>query len=125
MPNEVFLGKDGFIHQTLGKDMTPQDLRDDLIKLLEIEEQLIRQNKPIKILLDASNIKKSDKATRKEGLNNLSHMHYEKIGIFGMNSYMKHIVNFVLSASGMGAKIRVFNTVEEASEWFKYQSLKS
>ena len=117
MPNQVFLGEDGFIHQILGKDMTPQDLRDDLIKLLEIEEQLIRQNKPIKVLLDASNIKKSDKATRKEGLNNLSQMHYEKIGLYGTNPYMKHIVNFVLSASGMGSKIKVFSTAEEAVQW--------
>lgn len=120
MGNLVRLESAGYIYQELKKDMTAQDLRDDLLVIRKLETELVSQGKKVHILVNANGMSKATTEMRQIGVENLKQMRYERLAVAGLpNQYMAKMVNFVLIASGKSGNIKVFPSVDLAQEWLK------
>lgn len=113
------MGEDDVIRQVLTHDISPQLLKEDLENLLRLEGELLPQGKPIRVLIDSSEVRNASSGTRKQALYNLTQMHYERIGIFGTNPYLTQLVNWILRATGRYGRIKVFPNEEAALTWLK------
>jgi len=117
MPNQVFLGDDGFIHHVIEGDQdaaTTQYLRDQTVKLAS---QLSVLPRPIKILSDLTGIGKADSNARRIASGIIQDIKLDKIAIFGGNRFMKHLVNLVVKATGKEDRVRYFDSKDQAIAW--------
>lgn len=118
MANKVVLDPAGFIYQELKQDMTPYDLREDIVLIRQYEKQLEAQGKPIRVLVNANGIAKASIEMRQVGVENLKKMSYDRLAVTGLpNQYMAKMVNFVLIASGKAGKIKIFPDNTSARAW--------
>ncbi|HJZ05002.1 hypothetical protein A2634_01760 [Candidatus Amesbacteria bacterium RIFCSPHIGHO2_01_FULL_48_32] len=119
MPNQVFLGEDGFIHNIVQGDQdatAAQYIHDQTVKLAS---QLSVSNRPIKILSDLTDIGKVDSNARRIASNIIQETEVNKVAIFGGNRLMRHMVNLVIKATGKTDRVRYFDAFDQAISWLK------
>ena len=121
MKNEVFLNNSGLIEQIYVGDQTGQTVTQLADKTKEIIQLLLTNKKPVIILVDLSKLGKSTSDSRKAALEALKNIHYDKVALFGLNSYTKYISSFIIAASGNSSKVKLFDTKQEAKKWLLYQ----
>jgi hypothetical protein len=119
MGSSISISKKGIIEQVYEGDQTYNSIRDSADELTEKIEELKKKNKDIKVLLDQTNIGKTTTGARRASVEALKHMDYEKIALFGGNSYIRHLSNFVIQASGKSKKVKVFVEKKDAKDWLK------
>lgn len=120
MSDRVVL-KDGIIFQVAGDDgITVKPLQEDLVKLMEIQNELQSQNLPVYLLYDGSKARSPDSGIRKQAIHNMRKLNYVKAAVFGIGSvYLKYVANFIIAGIGKKGKIRIFDTKEEAEKWLR------
>ncbi len=88
-------------------------LTDDLV------QKLLGENKPIKLLLNASKIKTVPPKTIKEGMKYFQQddSQYEKMAYVFSSNNMRSLVNFLFGTMGQGKKVKAFSSREDALVW--------
>jgi hypothetical protein len=44
-------------------------------------------------------------------------LEYDRIALFGGSSYLRHLSNFVIKASGRSKRVKVFKEKKDARKW--------
>ena len=120
MTKRVWFEK-GIICQQVDKSgLTVDTLKEDLVKLLEFQAELKKQNAPLYILYDAANALSADSATRQQAIYVMSCLNYQKVAVFGIRSvFMKYIAKFVIAGIRKREKIKIFDSKEQAEHWLR------
>jgi UDP-N-acetylmuramyl pentapeptide synthase len=117
MPNKVFLNKNEYIEIIYEGDQTSETVNNVVDETLKIISILKKQNKPVKIINDLSKLGGSSMGARKTSAETLEKVKYDKVALFGANLFMKYLAILIIKASGMGEKVKYFDTREEAEKW--------
>lgn len=119
MPNQVFLGKDGFIYHVYDGDQTTEKMEADMVKIRELAKALRAEDKSVWIIGDYTGIGKATSGARKVANDALKTLDYDKIALFGTSVFHKVIANFIIRMTGQGLRAQVFNNEDQAKEWLK------
>ena len=117
--NKNFIGEDGLIHQEYYGYQTAETVKEDMRRMGDLIEKLHAQSKSANMLLDLSGITGQDSGTRAEAFKAVKSLNYDKMALYGMNPFLKYVAKFVISTTGMGSKIGLFGSKEEATSWLK------
>lgn len=119
MPNNTSIGKKGTIEQIYEGDQTYGSVKQSSEELSEKAEELRKKNKNVYILIDLSGMGKTTAGSRRASVELLKHVDFDKIALFGGSAYVRHLVGFVVSASGKSKKVKVFKEKKQAKNWLK------
>ena len=119
MPNQVFIGSDGYIHHIYDGDQTAAIIFSDVQKIIEHIKQLRSEKRNVKVLGDYTKIGASDSSARKAASEALKDADYDKAALFGTNVFHTVAANLIIIASGKRKKVKVFRTKQQAIEWLK------
>jgi UDP-N-acetylmuramyl pentapeptide synthase len=123
MNNSVSIGKKTVIEQVYEGDQTHDAIRQLTLELTEICSKLRGKKKEVKILADLTKIGNTTTGSRRALVESLEDVDYDKVALFGGGTYIKHLANFIIQASGRLKKVKVFNTRKEALKWLKEKQL--
>lgn len=115
--NKVYLGSDGFVHVVYLGKQTAQTIKENEERIWPISEELAKRGKPVLMLHDLTKLGKPDSSIRKAGFEAVKSLKYDRIALFGMNTFIKYIANFVIKAAAKESKVGVFANEEEAKKW--------
>ncbi|MBI3283103.1 STAS/SEC14 domain-containing protein [Candidatus Curtissbacteria bacterium] len=119
MPNQVFLDQDGFIHNIYQGDQTRESVEAVVNKNNQLVAKLRQQNRPVLVLADLTQLGQSSLGSRQASAEALKNEDFDKVALFGANIFMKHVGNFIITASGQDQRAKMFNTKDEAIGWLK------
>jgi len=87
----------------------------------EINELIKRDQKNSKILIDMTDTGRPSSHARKLHANNMKKLSksIKKAALYGASAMNRVMANFIIKASGMGEKVKYFNTEKEAILWLK------
>ena len=115
--NKVFVGEDGFIHNVYSGD---QDYAS--VKAVEMEDRRFAQElraagKPVLVVADLRQMGKSTPDSRKAAREALDVGFFDRIAVTGGSAFLRHLSNFIITASRHSDRARWVGTEEEAAEW--------
>ncbi|MBI3510634.1 MAG: STAS/SEC14 domain-containing protein [Bacteroidetes bacterium] len=117
MVNEVFIDHENLIRNIYRGNQdaeTVTKMQDDTLLLID---QLAKKNIPVLILTDLQKIGKTNAASRSAANKALKLMVFDKVAIYGANTFLKYVANFIIMASGRSDKVKYFDTEQEAKNW--------
>ncbi len=118
MSNQVFICKDGFINHVYEGDQTYEIVMHDVEKIILLSREFRDNNKPVKVLVDYTNIGTADAGARKAGGDAIKILiDYDKIALFGTKAWHTLMANLIILATGRSAIVKVFETRTEAINW--------
>lgn len=119
--------KDGIIYQHADKGgLTVDTLKEDLDELLIIQEKLRKQNSPLYMLYDGSNVKKANSEVRAQALYNMSNLDYKRVAVIGIKSvFLNQMAKFIIMGMGKYKKIKIFTSKEKAENWLRNGKIKN
>jgi hypothetical protein len=87
----------------------------------EINELIKKNQKKGKLLIDMTDTGRPTVQARKLHATNMKRLSKEikKAALYGASAMNRVMANFIIKASGMGEKVKYFNTEEEAILWLK------
>lgn len=97
---------------------TPEEQGETIRQIQELSEKLRKENKPVLILDDISQMDIPSEALRRVGSNVEKMADFDKFALFASSAQMRAIVNFMILA-GKETKLRVFENREQAIAWLK------
>lgn len=119
MSESIYLGEDGCIYSIYEGDQTYESVKAGTDETTLIAKKLRQDNQSVKISIDLTRLGKTHSAARKIGVEFLRLLDFDKIAIFGNSVFNKHLVNFIITASGKSSTVKYFNSKEEAQAWLK------
>ena len=119
MPNQVFIGTEGYIHHVYVGDQTYELIQHDVAQIIQYIKQLRNEKKTVKVLGDYSRIGYTDSGARKAASEALKDADYDKAALFGTNVFHTIAANLIIIASGKSKKVKVFHTKQKALDWLR------
>lgn len=116
MKSKVFVGDDGIIRVISVGDQTPQEMIEVRKAVLELGREIPGR---IRVLNDLSKMGKSLPGSRTEAAKSIKLEEIGKVASFGASTMNRVIASFITRASGMGNKVKYFETEEDALRWLK------
>jgi len=117
MPNNIVLHKDGWIEQSYEGNQTDVTLTESVRQSVELIERLRQEGKPVCIVVNIVGLGKLTTSARKVAVTALTKIKYDKIAIYGANTFTKALVSLIVHASGKIHTVKVFNKRSEALAW--------
>lgn len=117
MPNRAFVNSYNLIEQSYVGDQTASTVESLLKNTAGFVSQLQQERRKIYILTDITGIGATTSGARVAGVKALRELPYDKAAIFGQDTFMRTLSNFIVRASGQGHKVRVFRTRADAEAW--------
>jgi hypothetical protein len=117
--NYCYLSKEGIIFIIHEGEQTAVVINQVGKAVTEIIQKVKSSGKPILILSDITKVGKGNLGARRAGLDLFKNLEYQKLAIVGVNFLNQRLVKAVVTASGVGFKIKLFNTESEAKKWLK------
>jgi hypothetical protein len=118
MPNRVLLNGSGCVELILDGDQSLETLGPTLDKVSSLLEALRREHKPVYLLTDVSGISNSPSTeVRKFSASFLTESPYDRIAVFGSDTFLRTLSKLIIQATGRGYKVKVFKTREDAENW--------
>lgn len=121
MANQVTLDPAGYIRQTYTGDQDVTTISDTIKKTMDIIRrwQAQQPGAPLNFLIDMSNIGSQDLSARRAGSKALKSLPYNKIALFGLNTFLRHVANLVIISAGKQDKVKHFDSEAAALAWLK------
>jgi len=119
MANRIFSNDEGYTEMVFEGDQTSETMFATIKESLQYDDQLSAVGKPIKTLVDLSQITALDAGASKQAIGGVAFTTYDKVAIFGGTEDIKHKVGDILHLAGDESKIKLFTTREEAVAWLK------
>lgn len=117
MPNQVHLHTAGHIEHTYTGDQTAETIAGIVQQTTPLTKHLRQSSKPVHILVDITDLGKLTIATRKAAAEALIRLDYDRIAIFGSNTYTKALINLIIHAAGKDRAVTIFTTKAHALGW--------
>lgn len=116
MANSIYL-KDGYIYSVYEGYQTQETVSTGISETEKLVHVLRQEGKPVHILIDLTNLGKTHSAARKLGVEGLRRLDFDKIALFGNSIFTKHLLNFIITASGKQPCVKYFDKQEEAQTY--------
>lgn len=117
--NVALLREDGIICKAYQGNQGADSIR-ELRKQTEDLVHLLRSgNKNVLILVDLSGLGKTTLPARKEEIAFIRSLDFDKAAVFGGNFLNTSLAKLIVNLSGMGYKIKFFNSEAEADRWLR------
>jgi hypothetical protein len=84
---------------------------------IEVIKKIRAQNRPVHMLIDASDVTTQDSGARTAAINAINSLDYDKMAIFSSSVFVKYLVTFLIMAAQKQDKIKYFDTEEQARTW--------
>lgn len=117
MANTSIVRSDDIILSVYQPEQTYQTIHDITEQTRSLIAQLRVEHKPVKIMIDVSQVTSQDTGARKAAMKGISTLDYDKMAVFGASVFIKHVASFIIQATGKADKVKYFNTQEEAEQW--------
>ncbi len=117
MANTSIVRSDDIILSVYQPEQTYQTIHDITEQTRVLTAQLRTEHKPVKIMIDVSQVTSQDTGARKAAMEGISSLDYDKMAVFGASIFIKHVASFIIQATGKVDKVKYFNTEEEAVHW--------
>jgi hypothetical protein len=122
MANKISLNPDGYVEVIMDGEqsyMTIDSMRYDAVDMLG---QLQSENKPRLGLIDLTKQSNYTTDTNKAAMKTLESLNYEKVALFGANTFLTDVVKAIILAMGRTETTKIFKDRESAIAWLKEQS---
>jgi len=122
MANKISLNPDGYVEVIMDGEqsyMTIDSMRYDAVDMLS---QLQSENKPRLGLIDLTKQSNYTTDTNKAAMKTLESLTYEKVALFGANTFLTDVVKAIILAMGRTETTKIFKDRESAIAWLKEQS---
>jgi hypothetical protein len=118
MANHVVV-EDDIIYMTFEGDQTEATYLGISKETEQIVKDFVQRHKAVKVLVDVRRIGAVTLGVRRLAASNLREWPLYRVSIFGANTYLRHLANLVIMATGnRGAK--VYKTEKEARAWLTH-----
>ena len=117
MLNTVFLNKDGYIEQIYKGDQNSETVILSVERVNKLIEKLKSEGKPIKVLVNLSQIKNTDAGSREAAVDALKKWHFDKTALYGGSVFIKNLANLIIRAARKQDKVKIFDERKEAVKW--------
>lgn len=115
--NLNYLGSDGLIRNIYRGNQNAATVKKAYNDLSEIAKKLRAKGKKVLILADTRNLGHVSFSARREGIEVMRKLDYDKAAIIGDVFLYNNLVKIMVMVSGMGYKIKFFSDENEAREW--------
>lgn len=117
--NKVFLGKDGIVHGVYHGPQTGQGMRETLDRMIKIMEILLRDDKPIRVLVDISDMGLYDPMARLVEMHARTILPFWKMAFVTSDNHppAEDISRKLTLMSGRRKEIRYFQREDDAKGW--------
>lgn len=122
MANKIFLNPDGYVEVVMDGEqsyMTIDSMKYDAVDMLS---QLQNEGKPRLGLIDLTKQSNYTADTNKAAMKNLESLNYEKVAMFGANTFLTDVVKAIILAMGRSHNTQIFKDRESAVAWLKGQA---
>jgi hypothetical protein len=122
MANKISLNPDGYVEVIMDGEqsyMTIDSMKYDAVDMLG---QLQSENKPRLGLVDLTKQSNYTTDTNKAAMKTLESLNYEKVALFGANTFLTDVVKAIILAMGRTETTKIFKDRESAIAWLKEQS---
>jgi hypothetical protein len=118
MTNRIFINKLGFIEHHYEGPQTSSTVSQGMQEAQKKIDHLKKLSKPVKLLVDISKVTTNDAGSRLAAVNSFKNLKYDKLAIFGGNTYLKYLAKLVVRAAKKPtSKLQAFNNQQEAIDW--------
>jgi hypothetical protein len=118
MPNHVSVIDEHSIRLTLVGDQTEVNFAPTAQEAEVLANEARAANRSINVLVDVTQVGHVTLGVRQLSAKNLREWPLNRVAIFGANTYLRHLANLVIVATG-NQKSRLFKTEEEALVWLR------
>jgi hypothetical protein len=121
MANQVYTDPAGYIRQIYvgNQDVTTISQTIEHTMTIVRQHQSEHPDKPLRFLIDMRAIGDQDLSARRAGGKALKNLPYDKIAIFGLNSFMRHVANLVITSARKQDHVKQFKDEAGAVAWLK------
>jgi hypothetical protein len=122
MANKISLNPDGYVEVIMDGEqtyMTIDSMRYDAVDMLG---QLQKEGKPRLGLVNLTGQANYTADTNKAAMKNLESLNYEKVAMYGANTFLTEVTKAIILAMGRSETTKIFKDRESAVAWLKEQS---
>ena len=116
-PNKAYINDNNQVDITYHGEQTAEWVEETNKETLRLADQLRAESKPVLILINVSDIPATDSASRRVGSEYLEKINFDKLAIYGSNSFIRTVVNLVILASPKANTVKLFSKREDAEQW--------
>ena len=122
MANKISLNPDGYVEVIMDGEqtyMTIDSMRYDAVDMLG---QLQKEGKPRLGLVNLTGQANYTADTNKAAMKNLESLNYEKVAMYGANTFLTEVTKAIILAMGRSENTKIFKDRESAIAWLKEQA---
>ncbi len=117
MKYQVFLNPDGYIEVVSPERHALRDMAEINRLITEIAKGLVKDGKPIKILIDSSQVKEWESGVSLLNAILLKNLSLQRIASFGANPHLVRLQSEVVQRANIQEQARICETRQEAEDW--------
>lgn len=115
--NSNSIGDDGLLHNVYVGDQTVATLKKIHLEIIALTARLRASGKPIYVLTDITKLGSINLQARMYAVEIIKSVDFDRVAIYGNPGAIEKIINFIITASGRGFKMKYFNNEKEARKW--------
>ena len=119
MANRVYVGDDDLMYEIYDGDQNGITVQAMVDMAWPIVEKRRAAKQPVLVLADIRAIGHVSLEARRAAARALTGWPYDKIALFGANTYLHHIANLIIIATRRQGKVRLFRDLASAKRWLK------
>jgi hypothetical protein len=117
MANTIQLQPDGILLSVYEPIQTYETIHAVTQETQKLIETLRSEGKPVRILIDITEVKSQDIGARKAALEGIVALAFDKMAVYGATIFIKHVARFIIQVAGKTDAVKYFDTKEEAMTW--------
>ena len=118
----IFNQNQGFIEEIWSGDITDEAVELMVNESIPFMNQLRRENKPVRVLINVENLGSTDSKARASAVKMLQSMDFDFMAVYGLGSvFQRHLVTLLVKAARMSDRITYHNSRESALEWLLHE----
>lgn len=118
MQNSIVLEKPDYIlNSVYHGEQTDSSINEIAAAATTLIQQMRGEGKKVLLLVNLMDVGGQTAPARRAALNQINFLDYDKLAIFGGGVFLKQVVQFLITVSNRGAKVRYFDTEQEARAW--------
>jgi len=122
MANKISLNPDGYVEVIMDGEQSYTTIDSMKYDAVDMLSQLQSENKPRLGLIDLTKQSNYTTDTNKAAMKTLESLTYEKVALFGANTFLTDVVKAIILAMGRTETTKIFKDRESAVTWLKEQS---
>ncbi len=120
--NKNYLGKDGLIYNVWIGNQTTATVKKTYRELEQINAQMRKEGRRALALSDITKLGKVTAGARREAYKLMRYSDFDRAAVFGNYFLFNSLISGLITASGMGFKVRLFHNLDKALEWLREEN---